>query len=201
MNRCAWLIALGLFVFTSVSAAAADRITLNDGDTFLGQISGEENQRYRVDRYGFMQLIPKWWIKKVERNTAELIPADSGIVLEPTKTIEIRGKSITVNSNPPAYASTLNLGPPYYYYWVEGNRFLYGYLVNDTEENFHTMQLQLLYFGQGGRKLILRQEVEIFKVYGMTIKPFMIDTREVPWERIERIYIWCASRSVMRRIQ
>lgn len=188
-------------MISAAATPASDRITLNDGDVFLGVILGEENQRYKVERYGFHQLIPKWWVKKVESNTEELIPADSGIVLEPTKTLEIRGRNFLINSEPPAYVSALGLGPPYYYYWMEGNRFLYGYVVNNTQDSFHALGLHILYFGPGGRQLLLRQEVEVFKVYGMTIKPFVVDTREVPWERVERIYIRCVSKSLMKRVR
>lgn len=108
---------------------------------------------------------------------------------------DLLGKTIPVVSAPPAEPSHLELYPKQSHFWVPQNRYLRGYLANQTERAYRSLKLQITYYmelpgviGSATQPHTdFRQQTEIFKVYSQTMKPFIVDTHFVEWEKLKRI--------------
>lgn len=193
-----YLIVLFLFYLSLSLDAAGERITLLEGDIFLGQIISEDDYSIKVDRYGIVQNISKRWVKRIETEENDALPVSSADVLSTTSILEIKGRTVHVIAEEQAFASHLQSYSWYSHFWMEADRFMRGYLVNNTHKNYKTLFIRLQYMDQL-RKVYFRQETEIFNAYGMTMKPFIVDIRDVPWEKIDMIRIDVYSAVEIRR--
>ncbi len=164
-----------------------DRITLFTGEIFLGTIKGEENSRFIIDRSGFERKIPNWFVTRIEKNQTVLIPAGAPTVLSPTQTVDILGRRIALTSKPPAQTSHVERYSPRGHFWSPSYRYLRGYLVNQTQMGYRRLSVSITYYSQSQKTPLYRHETEIFDVYPMTMKPFIVDCRFVPWEKVDRI--------------
>ncbi len=118
---------------------------------------------------------------------------------------ELMGKTIPVVSAPPAEPSHLEMYSQRSHFWSPSNRYLRGYLVNQTKKAYHSLRVELTYFTEFPESIDsatrlhtdFRQETEIFQVYPMTMKPFIVDTRFVEWEKVKRILFQIIGRKPM----
>ncbi len=124
---------------------------------------------------------------------------------ENMRVFSLMGKAIPVVSAPPAEPSHLETVPRNDYLWMTQNRFLRGYLVNRTENGYHSIQIEIKYFvDMSNSKGVtteaytnIHQSTEIFHVYPMTMKPLRVDTRFVPWEKVKQIQFQIVGRKPM----
>ncbi len=165
---------------------ASDRITMLHGDIFLADIQKEENYRYYFERNGRLDILPNWWVKKIESDINQLPIQQTGLVLTPESRPELAGQKITITSATPAIASHLEMYPKYTHFWRQSGTYLRGYLANTTQTNYQQFSVRLVFYGTD-QKIKNIQDVEIFRVFGNTMKPFIVSTRQVPWKKINRI--------------
>jgi hypothetical protein len=238
MKKFILFIFLCLFInsFGYQTSSALDRITLKEGDIFLGTIVEEIDSRYHIDRYGYYTIIPTWFVKRIEKEQStlpmsaeavsvtpyikketSLVPSvvlfnRSQQVVPPTPTpvvhpllktkpdplqireFELMGKKFPVLSFAPAEPSHLEMYPKRSHFYVPSKRYLRGYLVNLTEKGYQSLLVEITYYTkipgtseESETHTNFRQTTEIFKVYPMTMKPFIVDTQFVKWEKIKQI--------------
>jgi len=166
--------------------AAADRFTLFAGEIFIGNFIREENKRFVIDRYGYTDIIPGWEIKKWEKGEDVLFPANGEIIASPTGTIILNDRRIAFLSKPPAEAGHLEMVPQLQLFWIERNRFMRGYLINRTLFGHQTLRVEFTFYNSKNLH-VYQQEADIFDVYPMTAKPFIIDAQQAPWSEPVRI--------------
>lgn len=170
----------------SLTAYALDRITMDYGDIFLGEIKSIYNYHYSIERFGFTNSVPTWWVKKIEPGVEELVSQDDLKRFPPHGMNTISGFPVSVTSNSPAETSHLELYPRRSHFWMESERYLRGYLVNQSDDGYKQLKVEVCYYSDGTFPLY-RHQTEIFDVFPKTMKPFIVDTRFVPWERIKRV--------------
>ncbi|MBI1387960.1 MAG: hypothetical protein GC154_05885 [bacterium] len=169
-------------------AMALDRITLDFGDIFLGTEKEYHEFRYTFARFGYDNVIPRWWIRKWEKDVDQLVSAEDLKKYPPRGMNTISGYQVNVTSNPPAETSHLELYPPRDHFWMESGRYLRGYLVNQTEEGHQHLVVEISYYDKDG-KVIFRHRTEVFNVFPKTMKPFIIDARFVPWRNVVKMNV------------
>lgn len=120
---------------------------------------------------------------------------------------DLMGISIPVVSAPPAEPSHLEIHPKKSRWESFQNRYLRGYLANQTERGYHSLRLEITYYTEipgligsaTSSHTDFRQTTEIFDVYPNTMKPFRVDTRFVEWDRVKRIQIQIVGKTPMTR--
>jgi hypothetical protein len=175
----------------------ADRITLFVGDIFIGTVLAAEEQRYPIQRFGFITQYPTWWVKKIEPAINDLESPPPSAQSPLLTTLTVAGNIITVTSAPPVEAERLELYPRRSDFWIAEGRYLRGYLTNRTADAFQTIGAQLTYY-DAQNHLLMQQETDIFDVYSMTMKPFIVDTLQVPWGQVKGITIQMISWVMLR---
>lgn len=167
-------------------AYTLDRITLDYGDIFLGEIGSTYNYRYSIERFGFKNIVPTWWVKKIEPDVKTLISQEDLQRFPPLGMNTISGFPVSVTSYSPAEASHLELYPKRSHFWMESGRYLRGYLVNQSDEGYQHLNVEISYYGTKTVPLY-RHQVEVFDVFPKTMKPFIVDARFVPWQEVKSI--------------
>ena len=186
-NILSILTVFGVILITG--AARADRITLKTGDIFIGKILALKDYRYWIERFGAKTRHPSWWIKKIESGVDQLELSQGPTPLQLVTPFVYEGRSINVTSESPAKVSHLEMYPRWSHYWIEKHRYLRGYLVNlSTDEAYRRLEIRFTYYN-AQRKVVHYQSTEIFDVYPMTMKPFIIDTISVSWNVVESIRV------------
>ncbi len=168
-----------------VTSAQADRITLHTGDIFIGHNIELVERQYHIERFGFMTMHPQWDVKLVEAGVETL---ELGAATDSLKIPGYGGHVIRVESKSPLEASHLEFYPDKNYYHTTIWRYVRGYLVNRTQNPFLRIHAQFKYYNSDN-DLLFWQDTEVFQSYPMTMKPFIVDTRFVPWERIALLRI------------
>lgn len=194
--------------FTSISFGAwGDRITLYQGDIFIGAPLESKESRIWFDRQGFRKRIPTWWIKKWEAGVNQLALTSNPVGKDTVDSLQVFGEILSVSSTPPVEISHLEFYPRRSHFWIEGDRYLRGYLVNRTSSAYHSLKADIVFYGsdrvvsatQTLTIPLLREKAEVFDVYPMTMKPFLVDARFVPWEKVKAILIQPAGAIPMHR--
>ncbi len=188
MKNAFYLFVVSVFLAcaSGQNAKALDRITLYHGDIFLGEIESTFNYRYTIERFGFKSVTPTWWVKKIEQNVDELVSQDDLDTYPPIGMNTISGFTVSVTSFSPAEASHLELHPKRSHFWMESERYLRGYLVNQSETGYQQLKVEIKYYGDQAFPLY-RHQAEVFDVYPKTMKPFIVDARHVPWHRTKSV--------------
>ncbi len=179
------LIVLFLVLFIHCGCFA-DRITMFKGDIFISQGFTEQDGRYIFERFGYKYVIPRWNVKKMEAGVNILESTADGIIFASTKTIQLMEKDIILNSNPPAEAAHWEMYPEIQLYGIERYRYIRGYIANRTMYGYKQLHLELVFYDASDER-IMQSDAELFDVYPMTAKPFGVDVRFVPWNKVERI--------------
>ncbi|MEW6238029.1 MAG: hypothetical protein AB1656_21785 [Candidatus Omnitrophota bacterium] len=177
---------LALWTITGVRPAAADRFTLFAGEIFIGNYIREQDKRFVIDRYGYTDIMPGWEIKKWEKGVDLLFPANGEIIASPTGYITLNDRRIAFQSKPPAEAGHLEMVPQLQLFWIERHRYMRGYLINRTLYGHQTLLVELTFYN-AKNLTVYKQEANMFDVYPMTAKPFILDTQQAPWDEIVRI--------------
>jgi hypothetical protein len=167
-----------------MSTAGADRITLFTGDIFIGTILTTEENQFVFERFGFRTVHAQWDVKKIESGV-ETIGIDGATA---SLSIPAYDKTIEIISQPPIEASHLEFYPARHYQVTSAWRYLRGYLVNRTQNSFWKIDAQLKYYDDN-KKLLFWQNVELFDVFPMTMKCFIVDTRFAPWDKVTQLAI------------
>ncbi|MDP8244544.1 MAG: hypothetical protein P9L94_10725 [Candidatus Hinthialibacter antarcticus] len=167
-------------------AQTSDRITLDYGDIFLGEIESTYNYRYSIERFGFKNEVPTWWVKKIEPGVEELVSQDDLKRFPPRGINTISGFPVSVTSYSPAEASHLELYPNRSHFWMESERYLRGYLVNQSEEGYQQLKVEISYYSDK-KTPVYRHQAEVFNVFPKTMKPFIVDARFVPWHLVKGV--------------
>ena len=188
VNKGFFLFIHGLFLLGSACLSHADRVTLFSGDIFIGTVLRVENHIYFFERFGLLSRYPEWTIKKIEPNVTQLEMPQSATKTPFISQITVNGQIVSVTSTPPVETSRLEIYPPRSHFRYEKNRYLRGYWVNRTPDAFQTVHVQLTYYELSGH-ILMQQETEFFDFFSMTMKPFIVDTRFVPWPRVKSILI------------
>lgn len=165
---------------------AQDRFTMNSGEIFIASIQKIENDRYYVKRNDLVDVIPTWWVKKLEEDETTLPIAAGDLILTPTSRPELAGKKIQITSREPVETSHLEMFPAWTHYWRQSGTYLRGYLVNKSGDAYKRIRVRLTYYQANG-KVAFQQETEVFNVYAKTMMPFIVDTRSINWRRVERL--------------
>ncbi len=227
---------------------ALDRITLKEGDIFLGTIVEDIDSHYHIDRFGYYTIIPHWFVKQIEKEQTELSMSAEAVsvtpyikketmlvpsvvlfnrsqqTIPPTPTpiinplldkrpdplqireFELMGKKIPVLSFAPAEPSHLEMYPKRSHFWVPDQRYLRGYLVNLTKKGYQSLLVEIIYYtktpatpeeleNHGN----FHQTTEIFKVYPMTMKPFIVDAQFVEWDKVKQIRFQVIGRKPLKQ--
>lgn len=174
------------------------RFTMMSGDIFLGRIVGEENERYWIDRGIGRHRVPKWWIKSIEPGAPLRSPEE--VQRYPySGDLQMAGVVLSVTARTPVQPSHLELYPAWSFSYIRAGRYLRGYLVNETDQGFSTVQVQILMYGDNNSR-IHEKFTEVFKVYPHTMKPFIIDCDEVKWDRVRKMSIFPIGWSRLPRV-
>lgn len=190
-------IAILLYMFFLIIPCQADRITLFAGDIFIGKIKELTNYRYTIERGDDQQIIPQWFIKKIERGI-DILPAPvNENILAGTGSVRLKGRTIPVTSASPAKADHLELYSWRGHFWKEPERYLRGYLVNEETTAFRKIEVSFHFYTQN-KKDDLQLKTEVFDSYPQTMKPFIIDTRGIIWSNIQSIRIETTAITIMR---
>jgi len=168
------------------ASTAQDRFTMNSGEIFIASILKIENDRYYVERNDQTDVIPTWWVKKLEKDESTLPLAAGDLILTPTSRPELAGKEIQITSREPVETSHLEMFPTWTHYWRQSGTYLRGYLVNKSGDAYKSIRVRLTYYHANG-KIAFQQETEVFDVYASTMMPFIVDTRAINWRRVERL--------------
>ena len=187
-----------LFFLISTEVVFADRITLLAGDIFIGKIQDINNNRYTINRFGIRDIMPRWTVKKIERDVDILPPLSAESVQSETQFFQLAGRSITVRSVTPAETSHLELYPKREHFWVEPEQYLRGYLVNHSKNAYSRLEV-CFQFKDIKRMEIGRIATEIYEVYPQTMKPFIIKTNWVEWSKVQKINVEIIGRVPLKR--
>lgn len=144
-------------------------------------------------------------VSDIESLNGGILPWKDTPMPQNVRMFELMGKSIPVVSAPPAEPSHLEMYSQRSHFWSPSNRYLRGYLVNQTEKAYHSLRVEIIYYTELPESIDsatrphtdFRQETEIFQVYPMTMKPFIVDTRFVEWEKVKRILFQIVGRKPM----
>ncbi len=159
------------------------------GDIFTGELLGEKSyKRYIIDRHGYTEIIPQWWVKEIESDEDNLLPSDSPVVTDATNTFLLMGKEIPFYSSPPAEVSHLEMYPQKYWSFREANRYIRGYIVNRTMVGYERLEVQFRFYDEQNRRMY-QKRVNLFKVYPQTMKPFAVDTWMLDWDKVVRVRV------------
>lgn len=193
----------------AASSYAQDRITLFHGDIFIGNEEEFKDGRYLHERFGFHSRTPYWFIKKIEKNinTFDLTAIKSGNFT--TDTLKVFGDRILqVTSVEPMETSHLELHPWRSDHWIAAERHLRGYIVNRSQIGYNKLSASVVFYGadrpgtqgQPPRKIrLMEEQITVFKLYPMTMKPFIAEAWMVPWDKVESIRIIPTGESLMIR--
>ncbi|MBD3266314.1 hypothetical protein GF373_06555 [bacterium] len=184
-------------IFLGAEAKGADRLVLYKGDIFLCDILERAQDRYLVERDGITERIPQWTIKKIERGVDTLPPLVFGDILAGTTSTRLEGRSLPVESKSPAVTSHLELYSWRAHYWRQPERYLRGYLVNQSDTGYRRLAVQFQFLN--AQDLVLwKINTEVFNAHPQTMLPFIIDTRQVVFARVEKIRVKALSRVKMK---
>lgn len=191
-----------IFIFylnTIIPVQSADRITLLHGDIFIGSEEEFKDGRFLHERFGFHTRTPYWFIKKIEKDVSvfDLTSVKNGNFT--TDTVKVFGDRILpVTSEEPMETSNLELHPWRSDHWIAAERYLRGYIVNRSNVGYEVLRASVVFYGLDrpgnptqppGKIRLMEEQITVFKLYPMTMKPFLMEAWMVPWDQVESIRI------------
>lgn len=167
---------------------AVDRVTFIDGDIFLADLVDTSTAAYHFERWGYLDIVEARRVKNIELDVDELRSPQEEARFPFSGEVEISGHVVSVTSQPPVEPSHLELYPTWSHFYIKRHRYLRGYLVNNTEQAYHSIRAAISFYNPQN-VLILRLETEVFDVYAYTMKPFIIDVRPLRWSQVETVAV------------
>jgi hypothetical protein len=171
----------------------------------------EYQSRYRINRFGYTTNISSKKIKKIENNIndLEIIPPIEQFMQNGTserelnhrfeRTISLLNRQIKITSNLQVIPSHLESYPKRYYFWMNKDKYVRGYLTNCSDNCYRQLEISVLFYNKEKVKIVRCIETFLFDVYPKTMKPFIIDTQDIPWEQIDWIDFMVISKKMMFR--